>query len=92
MPPVVIPGAASGYPPSPRQAQSQLRNMASMNKRGSKKSELERVARAGWMVTLRYRFLLSAITPHNEGNKWMKLARWSLPAGAVAALLRLKYG
>ncbi len=34
-----------------------------MPKHDNDPSELERVARAGWMVTLRYRLLLQAIQP-----------------------------
>ena len=66
--------------------------MTIMSKRDPKKSELERVAGAGWMVTLRYRLLLSAIAPRRETSTGVKVARWVALAGSAAAILRLKYG
>ncbi|MFZ2238646.1 MAG: hypothetical protein WAV90_03785 [Gordonia amarae] len=37
-------------------------------------SEFERVARAGWMVTLRYRLLLQTILPPGRSAKWAWVA------------------
>ena len=50
-----------------------------MAKRDNDPSEFERVARAGWMVTLRYRLLLQTIQPHR------RLTRWPWVAGGVAS-------
>jgi hypothetical protein len=50
-----------------------------MAKRDNDPSEFERVARVGWMVTLRYRLLLQTIQPPR------RLARWPWVAGGVAS-------
>ncbi|AKK27837.1 hypothetical protein [Mycobacterium sp. EPa45] len=52
-----------------------------MAKHDDEPSELERVARAGWMVTLRYRLLLPTTQPPSRSAKW----RWAA-GGASAAL------
>jgi hypothetical protein len=66
--------------------------MTPTSKHHQQGSELERVARAGWAVTLRYRLLVTAVAPQTETNMWMKAIRWSLPAGALGTYLCLKYG
>jgi len=49
-----------------------------MSKHDNAPSELERVARAGWMVTLRYRLLLQTLQPPR------RQAKWPLVTGGVA--------
>lgn len=52
-----------------------------MAKRDNKPSELERVARRGWMEALRYRMLLRATQPRApRSTVW----RWLLAAASVA--------
>ncbi|ODQ95541.1 hypothetical protein [Mycolicibacterium holsaticum] len=50
-----------------------------MAKRDNDPSEFERVAREGWMVTLRYRMLLTTKTA-----TWSSKARWVLGGASVA--------
>jgi hypothetical protein len=52
-----------------------------MAKRDNEPSEFERVARAGWMVTLRYRLLLLATQTSSRPARW----RW-VAGGASAAM------
>lgn len=54
-----------------------------MAKHDEKPSELERVARAGWMVTLRYRLLVLALTAPSRPARW----RWMAAGGASAVTL-----
>ncbi|MGP4058998.1 hypothetical protein ACTWP6_30025 [Mycobacterium sp. 4D054] len=49
-----------------------------MAKHDNSPSEFERVARAGWMVTLRYRMLLQTTLPSRRP------ARWPWVAGGLA--------
>jgi hypothetical protein len=51
-----------------------------MAKRDNDPSEFERVARAGWMVTLRYRLLLLTTQPGPRPAKW----RWVAGGASVA--------
>lgn len=44
------------------------------------RSEFERVARAGWMVTLRYRLLLATQPPYRP-------AKWRWAAGGASAAM-----
>lgn len=55
-----------------------------MAKRDNDPTEFERVARAGWMVTLRYRLLLQTIQPHRQLSRWP----W-ITGGAVSAAIAL---
>lgn len=51
-----------------------------MAKRDNDRSEFERVARAGWMVTIRYRLLLQTVQPPRRLARW-----WPWVAGGAAS-------
>lgn len=60
---------------------------ASMAKRDNDPSEFERVARAGWMVTLRYRLLLLSTQPPPRATRWPWAAGGASAAMAVAGVI-----
>lgn len=51
-----------------------------MAKHDNEPSEFERVARAGWMVTMRYRLLLATQPPYRP-------AKWRWAAGGASAAM-----
>lgn len=64
-----------------------------MVKRDDDPSEFERVARAGWAVTLRYRLLLLTVQPPRGPSKWP----WVKAGGVASAAMTVagavyKYG
>ncbi|SBS77464.1 hypothetical protein MHPYR_430053 [uncultured Mycobacterium sp.] len=54
-----------------------------MAKRDNDPSEFERVARAGWMVTLRYYLLLLTVQPPRRAAKW----RWMAASGLSSSVI-----
>jgi len=58
-----------------------------MAKRDNDPSEFERVARAGWMVTLRYRLLLKTIQPPQQLARWPWIASAAMAVTGVIAKL-----
>jgi len=60
-----------------------------MSKRDNTPSELERVARAGWMVTLRYRLLLQTLQP---SRPWPLIATGVATAAITATGALTKLG
>lgn len=63
-----------------------------MSKRDNAPSELERVARAGWMVTLRYRLLLRTLQPPRALAKWPLIATGVATAAMTATGALTKLG
>jgi hypothetical protein len=57
-----------------------------MAKQDNDPSEFERVAHAGWMVTLRYLLLLQSIQPPR------RIARWPWVTGGIATAAMLVTG
>jgi hypothetical protein len=64
-----------------------------MAKRDNDPSEFERVARAGWMVTLRYYLLLLTTQPPRPAAKWRWVAAGGLTSTAITVMSALyKFG
>lgn len=78
IPATAYPRVESASPP----VGGSIRRMA---KRDNDPSEFERVARAGWMVTLRY-YLLLTQRPSRQGAKWRWVAAGSLGSTAIAVV------
>jgi hypothetical protein len=63
-----------------------------MAKHDEKSSELERVARAGWMVTLRYRLLVSATQAPSRPARWRWMAGGASAVTLAAGFVKIKLG
>ena len=63
-----------------------------MAKRDEKLSELERVARAGWMVTLRYRLLVLALRGPSRPARWPWMAGGASAVTLAAGYVKVKLG
>jgi hypothetical protein len=63
-----------------------------MAKHDEKPSELERVARAGWMVTLRYRLLVLATQAPSRPARWRWMASGASAVTLAAGFVKLKLG
>ena len=57
-----------------------------MAKRDNDPSEFERVARAGWMVTLRYYLLLLTLQPPRRAVKWRWAGAGGLSSTAITVM------